>query len=515
MNNIKLSDSASKTSRNSSGKNAQRLYSGRRNQSADERSASTYAAPTSAALAPSQQFEVPPSRAPGIRFWEKDDWTYAVQQNKIAQRETNKIAASRFDAIKKHQYAVFHQLNADEMTPAKWGSACEKAKMYHRITMCKGFPELAQGSAFWKVHQLATEYYPNFASQYVEHSGDETSASGTKRLHQGGLSSSSSKRAKRATTTTLADAPFTFKTTTPITDTDPVNTATDNTVQSLPVPVTTLSSAGVSSPVNATSAPIEGAMPTSLLLAVTTPDSGPSDDDYDMATGTSALLRDTVNVLAPLRAPGTSSPSSSTPSVRPPSPDHNSSHVSLTSGDKTPSLELGPLPNPSSDLQTTATTSTSTTAAISVNAPAARAGATKRVNILAQVKIRPPSTADVNTEIVPRAAQASQVATAAGSKEDTTLKAGAVATVKSSQKKPARTVKTLQAHPTSVTLRNLCLIDFLKEHPSASKDEFETHLSSLDGAARKVLEGRSKEATKARKLSSRAGMASGIGGDEE
>lgn len=34
--------------------------------------------------------------------------------------------------------------------------------------------------------------------------------------------------------------------------------------------------------------------------------------------------------------------------------------------------------------------------------------------------------------------------------------------------------------------RNLCLIDFLKENPSASKDEFDTHLSRLDGAARKV-----------------------------
>ncbi|KAI1795267.1 hypothetical protein LXA43DRAFT_1090919 [Ganoderma leucocontextum] len=156
----------------------------------------------------------PPPRADAIQWWNEDEWKVAVTGGRIEERGPHKIwtflehedgalvSQSTYQAILKCQYTVFHTLLEEGRAPFRWGLASEYVTMTHRKAMCRQFPFLKQGLAFWKVRTLATKYYPNWAHKHMpaaaSNNAGVTAATPTaeKRRSQSVSTRQSSKRAR-------------------------------------------------------------------------------------------------------------------------------------------------------------------------------------------------------------------------------------------------------------------------------------------------------------------------------
>ncbi|EIW62666.1 uncharacterized protein TRAVEDRAFT_17278 [Trametes versicolor FP-101664 SS1] len=466
-------------------------------------------------------YETPPEQAYGIKYWEKDDWTAMTQNATARVRASNMvwtymedehgdlIPASRFKSMLKQQYAVFHQLNKEKIAPPNWGNAHENARLYHRVTMCKMFPELAQGSAFWKVNQLATDYYSNFAASHVKGKG------GVKREGDGdatALPPKPSKRAKTSTASTRDVLDSETPTSAATTLRPPVSAA------GLPYPTPALTGSELpvaprpSAPatVTALSTPTAVSSSTSApgVPSVSSASLGPASTTSASATPASVSVASVASVASAsvtVASVAAASASVASASITPGSV----ASASATSDDSTVPLsdvfddQSAPDISAQSASTSPATAVPTPDAPVHAVLPAAESPAVSRarsrpnrVNPLshsANITIRAPVPADPSLDKVPEV------------KASPAVPPSTISTPSNAKPKKSTALKTIRPHPTSVSARNICLIDYLKNHPDACKEDFDAHFVGLDSVSRKALEDRSKEAAKARKVA-RAGM---------
>ncbi|CDO71525.1 hypothetical protein BN946_scf184910.g24 [Trametes cinnabarina] len=391
----------------------------------------------------------PPTRPPGIQFWEKDDWSRAIADKDVTARNDSKvwtyleddhgitISHSRFQAILKHQYAVFHQLKVEQLAPRTWGLASEKAILFHRKSMCEAFPELTHSSAFWKLRSLATEYYSNWSQQHARNIATNSDTVNHKRQR---LSTAPPTSFKRAKTVTPPDA-------------------TDG---STILPSSEDLQANVNNPAQPEDRSTPGTTMTSTSHVLDVPQQPEVPADLDDTTPLSIPSAAPATAASPAMASAASESSSKeTPHAQQPGSPATSEPQKDPMGGTSPS---GPPP-----------------LAATHRPPITKIP--KRVNPLSKVVISAPKpNADVSedqptTTLPLQAVQPHVPALASENATSRTPRATG---------KPKKNVKVLQPHATSLSARNLCLIDYLKECPDASKNDFNVYYQSLNDDEREA-----------------------------
>lgn len=139
---------------------------------------------------------------PNVRFWFRKDWinrkketsgiTKVNQSNVFTTTEQSKASKGRAPSginvtlryvedmhgvvvdgfraseMRKFARAIWNQLEGKGKAPKSWGKADLDVATHYRREMCRRFPELALCEFDWKAEQIATDNYPNWASNNLQ-----------------------------------------------------------------------------------------------------------------------------------------------------------------------------------------------------------------------------------------------------------------------------------------------------------------------------------------------------------
>jgi len=135
---------------------------------------------------------------PKVRFWFRKDWinrkketsgitrvnqsnAFTTQQNRgrapsglnVSLRyveDAHGVVVDGFRASEMRKFArsIWNQLLGAAKAPRSWGKADLDVAAHYRREMCRRFPELGLCEFDWKAEQLATDNYPNWASNNLQ-----------------------------------------------------------------------------------------------------------------------------------------------------------------------------------------------------------------------------------------------------------------------------------------------------------------------------------------------------------
>jgi hypothetical protein len=171
---------------------------------------------------------------PNVRFWFRRDWinrkketsgiTNINQSNTIKQNkgrapsglnvtlryveDANGVVVDGFRAseMRKFARAIWNQLQAAGKAPKSWGKADLDVATHYRCEMRRRFPEFGLCEFDWKAEQLATDNYPNWASNNIQ--GVKLESSDSLLTHSKRRRDSVDQVSKRAKTGSISPSPI-------------------------------------------------------------------------------------------------------------------------------------------------------------------------------------------------------------------------------------------------------------------------------------------------------------------
>jgi hypothetical protein len=192
---------------------------------------------------------------PQVRFWFRKDWinrkketssvTKVNQSNTFPTTEQNKgrapsglnvslryvedvhgavVDGFRASEMRKFARSIWNQLQGAGKAPRSWGKADLEVAAHYRREMRRRFPELGLCEFDWKAEQLATDNYPNWASNNLH--GVKMESSDPSLMHSKRRRDSVDHSSKKAKTETIPPTPI---------DIDSAPSSNLNAVSNMPV----------------------------------------------------------------------------------------------------------------------------------------------------------------------------------------------------------------------------------------------------------------------------------------
>jgi len=220
---------------------------------------------------------------PQVRFWFRKDWinrkketsgvTKVNHSNMFATTEQNKgrapsglnvslryvedvhgviVDGFRASEMRKFARSIWNQLQGAGKAPRSWGKADLEVAAHYRREMRRRFPELGLCEFDWKSEQLATDNYPNWASNNLQ--GVKIESSDPSLMHSKRRRDSVDRSSKKAKTETLSPTPI---------DIDSAPSSNLNAVSNMPVN----DSSSTISPVNIPPSSVILVPPPSIIIS--------------------------------------------------------------------------------------------------------------------------------------------------------------------------------------------------------------------------------------------------------